>query len=274
MALSEPPQFVAVDLALVYEPCDDIPAELYRRLLQLIGWMYVTKKNGRDFGVTIAELSERWKISERSVYHSLQTLGATGYITINYARGRVYIRRGPKITDNRPREAADNNTLGEPATQQAARGGDTDNRPREAATAHNPRATGLHETGEVRAMPLHDDPNINVVVGSTFLEEDQQQQQETVTDAVQSACTAAGLWPDIALELERDAWATPARILGWYEHLAGMQERGEKIGGRPIGSIQALMMSHLRAHREPPAPHVQNDRRRFISGKYADCIEH
>jgi hypothetical protein len=279
MALIDPPDYVAIDPILIYE-VNDLPPEIYHRLLQLIGWLWVTRRNGKPLAVTIGELAERWEVAERTAYHTLQTLGAAGYLTIHFSRGRTDLERGPRITDVPQAARGGDHTPGEPATDvpQAARGGD--HRPREAVTEHNLCAMSLHERGDICATPLHKGPNSYGVVdpGSSG------QQQQTINPAVQCRCTEAGIWPERACELAADPWVTEERVRLTVQHFQAKQRRGEPVGGRPIQDVAALAWDSLRNHREPPGEDPgsdywrqfveENNRRRFIEGPYADSIQH
>ena len=131
MAIKDPPDYVAIDPCLIYGDTD-LPPETHLRLLQLVGWMWVTKRSGKPLGVKIEELAERWGISQRTAYHTLQSLGAQGYLNIHYSRGWTYLERGPMITGEQPQAArGDEHTPGEPA--HTGRERRQPNRPREAA---------------------------------------------------------------------------------------------------------------------------------------------
>jgi hypothetical protein len=274
MAIKDPPDYVAIDPCLIYGDTD-LPPETHLRLLQLVGWMWVTKRSGKPLGVKIEELAERWGISQRTAYHTLQSLGAQGYLNIHYSRGWTYLERGPMITGEQPQAArGDEHTPGEPAhtgrerrqpnrpreaaTQQAARGGE--HTPGEPATdnIHNPGATPLHETGEnapSRATPLHT-ANTSIVDGVDLTDPSlkHHQQTNTINAAVQQACTEAGFWEDVALELAGDPWVTPERVGRTVDDLQARKDRGELVSGRPIGNVPALAAANLRRHQEPPAP--------------------
>ncbi len=90
MPLKDPPHYVGLDPALIYG-AHDLTAEAYQRLLQLIGWMWVTHRTGKPLGATIAELAERWKIAERTVYYTLKLLSEKGYISTSFDGGLARI---------------------------------------------------------------------------------------------------------------------------------------------------------------------------------------
>lgn len=265
MPLIDPPDYVAIDPILIYK-ANDLAAESYRRLLQIVGWLWVTRRNEKPLGVTIAELAERWQVAERTAYHTLQALGKAGYLTIHYSRGRTYLERGPRITDSAYMP-------GDLATEQAARGGS--HTPGDPATEHNPRAMRLHEQEESCATTLHKEPNNYVV--DVDLDQNQHHQHIVIDPAVQQRCTDVGIWPEAARELAGDPWVTEERVRLTAAYFEDKRRRGEPVGGRPVANVAALVVGSLKSHREPPRDRVrcaERDRNRYIEGDYAEFIKH
>jgi len=250
MTLKDPPSYVGLDPALIYG-VHDLKRETYQRLLQLIGWMWVTRKTGSPLGTSIQELAGRWDIAERTVYHTLQTLADKDYIAVEYTDSRAYIMKGPRCQTY-------NNTPGEPDTttqqQQAARGGNRAS-----------RASCLHETGGSRATRLHGPTNSSVVVVVSDDPDCGQPQQQTTTGAAQTAMEAAGMFPDKAAELAADPWVTEQRIGAWLDRLQADPS---------IRNLPAVLYSNLKHHREAPAQRQARDSRRFIEGDFADYVQH
>ncbi|HFD40855.1 MAG TPA: hypothetical protein ENJ31_13515 [Anaerolineae bacterium] len=146
---------------------------------------------------------------------------------------------------------------------------------RENSDSGDPRAMPLREnsdSGDPRAMPLRG-PNINnsVVVVVPFSPEEQQQQQHNINQAALEKLLAIGIWESTAEELAADPWITVDRI---ERALADLMAQ-ERAGQTWRTNRQAVLISNLRAHREPPRRRPpEDDRRRFVSGEYADIIEH
>jgi len=269
MALKDPPTYVGLDPALIYG-VHDLKRETYQRLLQLIGWMWVTRKSRNPLGTSVEELAERWDIAERTVYHTLQTLAEKDYIGVTYTDSKVHIIKGPRCQDNRPREAVHTQQVAGGDTQHA-RGAGNHNRPREAASQQD---TDLVQAGcTVQAGCANSSV---VVVGSTSDDQTESLQlQQTSNSAVQDLMERAGIFGDRAASLASDPWVTEDRVNAWCMQLAG---------DKTIRSLPAVLYSNLKAHREPPSPKGDDDywrnfveqqtRRRYIEGEWADIIEH
>lgn len=60
--------------------------------------------------------------------------------------------------------------------------------------------------------------------------------------------TGAGVYPHVADQLAADPWVTEARIEGWIADLRRQQQRPDNN----LRSVPAVLVSNLRAHREPP----------------------
>lgn len=76
---------------------------------------------------------------------------------------------------------------------------------------------------------------------------------------------ALGVRGRVLAELINDPWVTYDRIDSWW---AKLRE------GRTLISPVGVMISMLRKHEEPPNPIREADPMRFLSGKWADEIEH
>lgn len=77
------------------------------------------------------------------------------------------------------------------------------------------------------------------------------------------------VWPNRARKAARDPWVTLERVNGWAAIIEGNGDLKNKA---------AILMGHLDAHEEPPddiaAASGDNGYNRFLSGKYAEFIEH
>jgi len=269
MTLKDPPNYVGLDPALIYG-VHDLKRETYQRLLQLIGWMWVTRKSGKPLGTSIEELAERWDIAERTVYHTLQTLADKEYIQVTYANNQAHIIKVPRCQDNRPREAAHTQHAGRAGTQHA-RGAGNHNRPREAAEQQE---SDLVQSA-CTVQPDCTNSSV-VVVGSTSDDHiESLQLQQTINSAAQDLMERAGIFGDKAAALAADPWVTEERVQAWYMQLAN---------DKAIRSVPAVLYSNLKAHREPSQSTNDDDywekladekrRRRYIEGQWADIIEH
>jgi hypothetical protein len=255
--LIDPPDYVAIPPALIYG-AEDLERELYRALLQITGWLWVTKRHQKPLITTVGELADRWQIAERTVYDRLQRLADRGYLQVSYANTRVYIRPGAQHTHTHtPGEPAhipgepETHTPGEPAHTH------TDQKPDFAVvqTACTARANSLHETAAT------------LTSNSSSCRSDQNYELDPDQQQLQLLLVSAGVFGDIAARLAADPWTTAERINAWTAALA--RDKG-------VRNLGACLNSNLTAHREPP-PDPDDDRqarRRFISGKYAHLIEH
>lgn len=276
--LIDPPDFVSLAPALIYE-CDDLARENYKALLQVAGWMWVTKRHKLPLKTTLGELAERWGIKVHAVRTRLQVLSDREYLDARFQDdGMILLQLGPRALHR-----TYNNTPGEPATHTPSESGHN-NTPREVATKYTqgepgdntPREVATHTPGEPgdntpSANCLHSAPgveckqfalpinNSNVVVVDPILSSTENQQQQQLIIAL----VEAGVFPDVAPELAADPWVTPDRVERWRAAL----ERNERIK-----SVGAVLTDNLRHHREPPGP--KQDRRRYVDGQYADYIVH
>ena len=211
MGLVDPPKFVSIPPVLIYG-AEDLEREHYKALLQLFGWLWVTKRHGRDLTTTTTELMERWGVAERTVYHRLQRFGELGYLAVRVDGGRCYIRPGPRVAGSEF------------------------------------RASSLHEGEEVGASSLH--YSISSVVGGISDPGDQDQELPTTTidGELVKLLRLRGVHPGRVERLARDPWVTADRVEAWWVDLV-RQEREEP--GR-IRSKSAVLAANLEAHYDPP----------------------
>jgi len=321
MTLKDPSKYVSIPPALIFG-ADELQRESYKGLLQLVGWMWVTKwwtDNGssKPLCTSLPELAERWGVAERTVQWRLQQYSDHGFLVVNYGRdGRVTITMGHRALDDnyRPREAA-NNMQSKSAQPQAARGGETtgrvrrqdntpgepaDNTPGEPANYMQSESvqTACSDDGQLdditapaaqtacakqgqdaafddsRANSLRERNSIINSSGSSLHTIPRQGEPlpQTTNTAVLERLHELRLHPDKALALAGDPWVTVDRVNRWWQDL---QRQGDKAHGGPIISYQAVLYTNLNVHWEPPE--VQDDEpewNRYVSGEYADFIEH
>jgi hypothetical protein len=141
VALIDPPHYVAVPPALIYQ-AHDLERETYKALLQIAGWMWVTRKHGKPLRTTIAELAARWRIGRRAAYYRLHVLRQRGYVAIDRTpSGGLHLSLGPTTPAVRPLagsepalDEAHTRPLEDPVSGgEAAANAAHTNRPREAA---------------------------------------------------------------------------------------------------------------------------------------------
>jgi hypothetical protein len=244
--LIDPPKYVNVPVELIYY-ADDPDGELYRAALQIMGWMWVTKRSGRPLLTSTAELAQRWGVARRTAYARLQRLAERGYIRVSHVDGQVQIWPGARQaqhTDTPGDMVTHTDTQAEPATR--------------AGLLHEMQAGGTNRAGVLHERASRRDTN-NVVVVDPSREPGQQQQLLLV---------AAGTFTDVAARLAADPWVTAERIEGWIDAL-----RADPA----IRNLPACLAANLAAHREPPPTAEECEERngrRYIDGPYAEYIRH
>ena len=281
--LIDPPQYVSVPPALIYQAAG-LERENFRALLQIVGWLWVTRRHGRPLGTSVAELAARWGIDDRSAQARLQVMEEGGYLLVERRAGRVYVRLGPGCeggeTNNlpagepAPAPGARDHDLpaGEPAPAPGARDQDTpagEPAPAPGARDHDTPAGGNRRKQPARKQPARKQlaraniNNSNVVVVDPDPDRIEQQQQQLIIRAL----VQAEVFADVAEQLAADEWITEERIAGWYAELAE-----QKAAGR-IGCIGAVLANNLRYHREPPRTAEERERaRRRVPSAYEEFV--
>jgi hypothetical protein len=102
VALIDPPRYVAIPPALIYQ-AQDLERETFKALLQITGWMWVTRQQGTPLRTSIDELAARWRVGRRAVYYRLRVLRQRGYLAVDRTpRGGLLLSLGPTTPAVRP----------------------------------------------------------------------------------------------------------------------------------------------------------------------------
>lgn len=212
MGLVDPPKGVWLESWLVYE-VDDLERETYRALLQLVGWMWVVRKDGRPLRTTVRELAERWNVGERAVYSRLAAFRERGYLELDIQSGCVSVRLVHKQTNKQTHS-------GRAEVRESWDHGDE---------------RGDHGVGAKSGI-------INSGSGSD-LDDPETLQQTTINRRVQCQLLECGVRPAAADVLARDEWVTVRRVIRWVEALEADDS---------VRSVPAVLYANLREHWEPP----------------------
>jgi len=230
MPLRDPPLGVWLEPWLIYD-IDDLERETYRALLQLVGWMWVTKKTGGPLRTTVAELAQRWGIGERAVYSRLAAYRERGYIELEVRQGRVTVRLGSADTNKQTNKQTNSG----------------EGRDHVDMWSDLPGERRDHSAGVDRR-------NISGSGSSSSNPDPELLHQTPINAAVQGKLTFLGVRPAAAMQLAADEWVTMERVLRWEAALRADES---------VRSVPAVLFTNLRDHWEPPLTESELRRQQY-----------